>query len=45
MGRVILEIGGPNLRPEMAHAGSLLLEPSPLTSALNELKLKASLPS
>jgi len=21
MGRVILEIGGPNLRPEMAHAG------------------------
>lgn len=29
MGRVILEIGGPNLRPETAHAGALSSPSSP----------------
>lgn len=29
MGRVIFEIGGPNLRPEMAHAGASRSIPSP----------------
>lgn len=39
MGRIIFEIGGPNLRPEMAHAGEPAHPPvGPSKSALPDAR-------